>query len=88
MTKLVAKPSQRSEWSGSFEWSDRVEKALQEIFGYKKWRENQREIVNATMSGRDVFVTMPTGGGKSLCYQVFRLFSLLISRYLLRVLAA
>lgn len=59
-----------SEWSRNFEWSEMVEAALQEIFGYKHWRENQREIVNATMSGRDVFVTMPTGGGKSLCYQV------------------
>jgi hypothetical protein len=65
----------KGEWSGKFAWSEVVEQTLQEVFGYKNWRENQREIVNATMSGRDVFVTMPTGGGKSLCYQVCCQFS-------------
>eukprot|EP01127_Copromyxa_protea_P008025 TRINITY_DN1828_c0_g1_i1.p1 TRINITY_DN1828_c0_g1~~TRINITY_DN1828_c0_g1_i1.p1 ORF type:complete len:1055 (-),score=202.32 TRINITY_DN1828_c0_g1_i1:52-3216(-) len=59
-----------SKWSGQFSWSKIVTQTLQNVFGYKQWRENQREIVNATMSGKDVFVTMPTGGGKSLCYQI------------------
>lgn len=39
-------------------------------FSHRHWRPTQREICNAAMAGRDVFATMPTGGGKSLCYQI------------------
>ncbi|MDP6636859.1 MAG: DNA helicase RecQ [Phycisphaerae bacterium] len=49
---------------------DEFSKALSNVFGFHGFRDNQEEIVRAIMSGRDVFAVMPTGGGKSLCYQL------------------
>ncbi|GLW28241.1 DNA helicase RecQ [Actinoplanes regularis] len=44
--------------------------ALNRIFGYPEFRGQQREIVEHVISGGDALVLMPTGGGKSLCYQI------------------
>lgn len=44
--------------------------ALKKVFGFDAFRGRQAEVVAAAMRGEDVFVIMPTGGGKSLCYQV------------------
>ncbi len=44
--------------------------ALSEIFGFRSFRPHQEEIVRAILDSRDVFAVMPTGGGKSLCYQL------------------
>ncbi|WP_241646422.1 ATP-dependent DNA helicase RecQ [Rosenbergiella metrosideri] len=43
---------------------------LQETFGYQQFRPGQDSIIQAAISGQDCLVVMPTGGGKSLCYQI------------------
>jgi ATP-dependent DNA helicase RecQ len=44
--------------------------SLREHFGFSDFREGQREVINAVLEGKDVVVVMPTGSGKSLCYQL------------------
>jgi ATP-dependent DNA helicase RecQ len=47
-----------------------LEQALQEHFGFKKFKDQQEKIIETLLAGKDTFVIMPTGGGKSLCYQL------------------
>src|SRR5919202_3182330 len=44
--------------------------ALRRFFGFEDFREGQREVVEAILEGHDTVVVMPTGGGKSLCFQL------------------
>jgi RecQ family ATP-dependent DNA helicase len=49
--------------------ADRADQLLAEL-GFESWRAGQREAVEAALEGRDSLIVMPTGGGKSLCYQL------------------
>ena len=44
--------------------------ALKKYFGFNQFRGRQEEVINSLTSGKHTFVIMPTGGGKSLCYQL------------------
>ncbi|NXT18873.1 RECQ1 helicase, partial [Syrrhaptes paradoxus] len=58
-------------WSKKdFPWYETIKTALQSKFKLQKFRSLQLETVNAAMAGKDIFLVMPTGGGKSLCYQL------------------
>ncbi|MEE4164243.1 MAG: DNA helicase RecQ, partial [Woeseiaceae bacterium] len=50
--------------------SDPALKILRDVFGYERFRGDQAAIIDTVAAGRDALVLMPTGGGKSLCYQV------------------
>ena len=44
--------------------------ALQQYFGFSSFRDGQQTLIDATLAGRDALGVMPTGGGKSLCYEL------------------
>lgn len=64
------KPKGDPKWLKPFPWDQQVDLANQHIFNNTNFRENQREIINATKSGKNVLALIPTGGGKSLTFQL------------------
>ncbi len=49
---------------------DRARQTLKDVFGHERFRPGQESVIAATLTGRDVMAVMPTGAGKSLCYQI------------------
>ncbi|KRT83393.1 helicase [Oryctes borbonicus] len=57
-------------WLDEFPWSKKIQEVLENTFHLEKFREHQIAAINATLSKKDTILLMPTGGGKSLCYQL------------------
>jgi len=56
--------------NGDFPWTSNVRKILRSTFKIDQFRPLQASCINATLSSKDTFLIMPTGAGKSLCYQL------------------
>ena len=57
-------------WKEDQKKMDKTQELLSKYFGYEAFREGQEDLIRAQLARRDVFGIMPTGGGKSLCYQI------------------
>lgn len=68
---LSGRADQRGiDYFSSFDWSGELKKRMKRVFGFDSFRLCQEGICNASMDNRDVIAVMPTGGGKSLTYQL------------------
>ena len=66
----IVQPLEGGEWAKSFPWTSELRAKNAAIFRNPTFRGCQEAVMNAALSNKDVFVLMPTGGGKSRCYQL------------------
>jgi ATP-dependent DNA helicase RecQ len=64
--KNLSEPRKKIDNSGNYD----IYQGLQDNFGFKEFKGTQEKSINSLLKGNDTFVIMPTGGGKSLCYQL------------------
>jgi ATP-dependent DNA helicase RecQ len=69
-TGSVAAMMELAEDPGSAPANERAVEVLRSVFGFDRFRDRQAEVIGHVIAGGDALVLMPTGGGKSLCYQV------------------
>ena len=74
-TAPVKKQSPAKKTAGEKRSDSTIHKALEQYFGFTEFRGTQQQAIESLLAGRDTFVIMPTGGGKSLCYQLPALIS-------------
>ncbi|XP_034830734.1 ATP-dependent DNA helicase Q1-like [Maniola hyperantus] len=71
INKLKSESLASVDWGGNvYEWSEDVKRTLNDIFKIDSFRPKQLSAINSTLSGQHALVVMPTGAGKSLCYQL------------------
>ncbi|VVC99165.1 unnamed protein product [Leptidea sinapis] len=71
INKLKSDSLASVDWAGTkYDWSEAVQKTLTDVFKIRTFRPKQLSAINSTLSGQHAIVVMPTGAGKSLCYQL------------------